>query len=204
MRKARLLLIDDHTLFRTGLKLMLAQLDCVGEIFEAGTVSDAITQHGQRMVDVILLDVNLPGINGLDGIAMLRLHLPAASLLVISGEAMPDESRLSGLDLQGYICKSAEPAEVERAVLACLPDGCASLPQSLPASVGCSDSGLTARQVEVLGLLCQGKSNKAIAYLLGLSENTVRVHVSAVLDQLQVSSRTEAVVEAQRRGIVRL
>ena len=61
-----------------------------------------------------------------------------------------------------------------------------------------------ARQVEVLGLLCQGKSNKAIAYLLGLSENTVRVHVSAVLDQLQVSSRTEAVVEAQRRGIVRL
>lgn len=197
MQSGRILLVDDHTLFRTGMKLILAQLRAVGEILEAESIDDALARHAGAAVDLILLDVKMPGINGLDGAALLRQQLPGARILLVSAsiDELPEAER-ERLGLLGWLHKSADPREVETAVLRHL--------GALHESAESPLVELTARQLQVLQLLCQGKSNKAIAYELGLAENTVRVHVSAILEQWQVKSRTEAVIEAQRRGLVNL
>lgn len=203
MLPSRLLLVDDHTLFRTGLRLILADCPAVAEILEAGSIAEAIERHAQQPIDLILLDIQMPGINGLDGVKLLKRHIPGARILVVSGslDAL-SEKNARQLGIQGFVLKAADPSAVERAVIECLSDSgrihnCGSgQPESM------ADAGLTSRQLEVLSLLCKGRSNKVIASELGLAENTVRVHVSAVLDQLGVKSRTEAVIAAQQRGLI--
>lgn len=204
MSPGRLLLIDDHTLFRTGLRLILSQSNAVREIHEAGSIAEAVERYAGSGIDLILLDQQLPGINGFDGTTLLRRYLPEARILMVSGnvEALSDEERASR-GVLGWLPKSADPSEVEQAVLHYLAGG-EGLASSAPPPPAAVSGELTARQLQVLQHLCRGLSNKAIAYELGLAENTVRVHVSAILDQLGVKSRTEAVIEAQRRGMVTL
>lgn len=170
MQSGRILLIDDHTLFRTGMKLILSQLRAIGEILEAESIDDALARHAGAAIDLILLDVQLPGMNGLDGAALLRQHLPGARILLVSGsvDELPEAER-ERLGLLGWLPKSADPREVEQAVLRHL--------DALGGPAGEPVPELTGRQRQVLQLLCRGKSNKAIAYELGLAENTVRVHV---------------------------
>lgn len=206
MPRARLLLIDDHTLFRTGLRLLLADSPHVASILESGSVMDAVQQHADQDVDILLLDVQMPGLNGIEGIKVLRRHFVSARILIVSGtsglEAIPQEVRK---DIAGFLPKSADAREIEEAIGCCLSGGTHFHPAG-----GCPDthavtyqqSSLTARQLEVLSQLNMGRSNKVIAHHLGLSENTVRVHVAAILDHLGVVSRVEAILEAQRRGLV--
>ncbi|RKP47668.1 DNA-binding response regulator [Trinickia fusca] len=202
MRHIRLLLIDDHTLFRTGLRLVLADCPQVADILEAGSVLEAVHEHGNTPVDVILLDIQMPGLNGLDGVKVLQRYFRAARILVVSGSSEP--SQVIGVPgVAGYLPKSATAQEIEEAIARCLRGECSFPQQSSPDAPPPPKSGLTPRQLEVLGQLCLGQSNKVIAHHLGLSENTVRVHVAAILDYFGVYSRTEAVLEAQRRGLVR-
>ncbi|NUA31498.1 response regulator transcription factor [Cupriavidus basilensis] len=216
MLNAHLLLIDDHTLFRTGLRLVLADSPSVASIIEAGSVMGAVEEHRAASVDIILLDIQMPGLNGIEGIKVLRRHFSAARILIVSGtsglETIPAAARK---EIAGFLPKSASSVEIEDAIASCLrgdtyfnadpagadcgnPDGHAS---GNPYQ-GYQASSLTPRQLEVLDQLGQGRSNKIIAHHLGLSENTVRVHVAAILDYLGVVSRVEAVLEAQRRGLV--
>ncbi|AVA34007.1 MULTISPECIES: response regulator [Cupriavidus] len=207
MSQARLLLIDDHTLFRTGLKLLLAASPNVASIMEAGSVMEATEAHGDKPVDILLLDIQMPGLNGIEGIKVLRRHFSRAPIVIVSGtsgiDAIPDEARK---EVAGFLPKSADPREIEEAIACCLAGGtyfpteqpCDCLPQTR----AYRPSQLTPRQLEVLNQLNLGRSNKVIAYHLGLSENTVRVHVAAILDHLGVVSRVEAILEAQRRGLV--
>ncbi|MHA7683155.1 response regulator [Cupriavidus sp. PET2-C1] len=218
MLNAHLLLIDDHTLFRTGLRLVLADSPSVASIIEAGSVMGAVEEHRAASVDIILLDIQMPGLNGIEGIKVLRRHFGAARILIVSGtsglETIPAAARK---EIAGFLPKSASSVEIEDAIAACLrggtyfkadpagadcgnPDGHA----SADAYQGYQASSLTPRQLEVLDQLSQGRSNKIIAHHLGLSENTVRVHVAAILDYLGVVSRVEAVLEAQRRGLVQM
>ncbi|MGO4305819.1 response regulator [Cupriavidus sp. RAF12] len=207
MPRARLLLIDDHTLFRTGLKLLLADSPSVASIIEAGSVMEAAQQHGDKEVDILLLDIQMPGLNGIEGVRVLRRHFATAKILIVSGtsgpDAIPAEARK---DIAGFLPKSADAREIEEAIACCLAGG-----THFTADGNCDGtapsptyqlSQLTARQLEVLSQLNLGRSNKVIAYHLGLSENTVRVHVAAILDHLGVVSRVEAILEAQRRGLV--
>lgn len=218
MSRARLLLIDDHTLFRTGLKLLLADSPSVASIIEAGSVMEAVQAHAGQPVDILLLDIQMPGLNGIEGIKVLRRHFAAARILIVSGtshiEAIPAEARR---EIAGFLPKSADAVDIEKAIAACLAGG-----THFPADGSGYNSGytqgsrngagihvpayepsqLTPRQLEVLSQLSLGRSNKVIAYHLGLSENTVRVHVAAILDHLGVVSRVEAILEAQRRGLV--
>lgn len=205
----RLLLIDDHTLFRTGLKLILADHPFVEEIFEAGTIMSAIERLAGTPIDLILLDIQLPGINGLDGAQLLKRAFPSARIMVLSGSIDTlDQQTLSSLGLSGQLPKSEDPDRLIEAVLCCLAGhGDTPKPAALEVRKGpiISDTPtLTTRQIDVLTHLCKGQSNKVIAGQLGLAENTVRVHVAAILDHLMVSSRTEAVIEAQRRGLLGL
>jgi len=208
MPQARLLLIDDHTLFRTGLRLVLADSPSVGQIIEAGSVMQAVQDHAGAAVDILLLDIQMPGLNGLEGVKVLRRHFPAARILIVSGtsglETIPAEVRR---EIAGFLPKSADAREIEEAIACCLAGGThfsddASSAGRAAAPAPYSASALTPRQLEVLHQLTLGRSNKVIAYHMGLSENTVRVHVAAILEHLGVVSRVEAILEAQRRGLV--
>lgn len=208
MTRAHLLLIDDHTLFRTGLRLLLADSASVASIREAGDIMEAVTQHGTAGVDVILLDIQMPGLNGIDGIRVLRRHFAQARILIVSGTssaaALPPEA---AREISGFLPKSAEAVQIEQAIAACLAghtyfaDGSGAM-MTAAAPTRERASILTPRQLEVLSQLALGRSNKVIAHHLGLSENTVRVHVAAILDHFGAVSRVEAILEAQRRGVI--
>lgn len=196
------LLIDDHTLFRAGLAMLLASHPLLDELLEAGSIAEA-RRIERDDVALIMLDVCLPGLNGLEGICLLRKQFPKASVLVLSGNDdfnWRTQARDKGAD--GFLSKAADAEQIAAAVNVLL-SGEQSWGESAACVAGQPALSLTSRQTEVLCLLCEGKSNKAIARELDLAENTVRVHVSAILASLGVSSRTEAAVAARLQGIVR-
>lgn len=198
------LLVDDHALFREGFKLMLAKLwEVVPCIVEAGTAEAGIAATENCEFDLIFLDFGLPGLGGLDGLRAFRQACPTTTLVVLSavdGAEIVRQAVLYGA--QGYIPKTIGIREMEDALRQIL-DGCVYLPPSVGSEAASDrlDQLLTARQVEVLAELCAGRSNREIAEQLGMSENTARVHVSAIFRELGVRSRTEAVLMAKRKGI---
>ena len=205
LRPLHLLLVDDHNLFRTGLRLIVKDHPAVGRIAEAGSVAEACALAGDPPIDLVLLDIQMPGMNGLDGLRPLRQAHPRARVLLVSASVAPDavrEARARGAD--GFLPKSASGADILAAIdLArtgqpCFPSIAAAPPAALP---GQAVPVFTARQSEVLRLLCTGRPNKVIARDLGLSENTVRVHVSAIFALLGVNSRSTALLAAQRLGL---
>jgi two-component system nitrate/nitrite response regulator NarL len=203
MLRRRLLLIDDHTLFRTGLRLVLADLPVVGDILEAGSVMEAVEKFGETAIDMILLDIQLPGVNGLDGVKILQRRFVNAHILIVSGSTEQSAAQISQIPgVFGFLPKTANAREIEEAIRHCVENKpYFPQPAALPESAR-QGSQLTPRQLEVLSHLCHGKSNKVIAHHMGLSENTVRVHVAAILDQLGVDSRVEAVLRAQQLGLI--
>ncbi|MFN9476612.1 response regulator [Acidovorax sp.] len=200
---ASLLLIDDHTLFRTGLRLIVQDHPAVGSIAEAGSIADACAL-APAAVDLVLLDIQLPGMSGLDGLRLLRQSYPSARIVLVSASIAPDavyEARSRGAD--GFLPKSASGEDILEAISISLSGQPCFPPNSGNAATVRAPAAptLTARQLEVLSLLCTGKPNKVIARHLGLSENTVRVHVAAIFAQLGVNSRSAALLAAQRLGL---
>ena len=200
---ARLLLVDDHNLFRTGLRLIVQDHADVGEIAEAGSIAEACALQAVD-TDLVLLDIQLPGMNGLDGLRPLRQACPRARIVLVSASVAPDaihEARARGAD--GFLFKSASAQDILDAITCALAgQPCFPIHSSHSAAVRVPGApSLTARQLEVLALLCTGKPNKVIARDLGLSENTVRVHVAAIFAQLGVNSRSAALLAAQRMGL---
>ena len=201
----KVLLIDDHTLFRTGLRLIVQDHPSVGSIAEAGSVAEACALQ-MADADLVLLDIQLPGMSGLDGLRLIRQTCPKARIVLVSASVAPDavqEARARGSD--GFLPKSASGEDILDAItcalagLPCFPAGSG---QAQATARGAGASALTARQLDVLTLLCAGKPNKVIARDLGLSENTARVHVAAIFGQLGVNSRSAALLAAQRMGLV--
>ncbi|MDH4425645.1 MAG: response regulator transcription factor [Acidovorax sp.] len=206
--RARLLLVDDHTLFRTGLRLIVEDHPDVAAISEAGSVADACA-HPREDIDLVLLDIQMPGMSGLDGLRLLRQHCRKARIVLVSASVAPDavhEAWSRGAD--GFLFKSASGDDILNAITLALA-GQPCFPISLGGAPGAGNArpagaptpALTARQLDVLELLCTGKPNKVIARDLGLSENTVRVHVAAIFAQLGVNSRSAALLTAQRMGL---
>jgi DNA-binding NarL/FixJ family response regulator len=204
MITSRVLLIDDHAMFRAGLRMVLNTSMPGAEVFEAGTLNEAM-QGAPEMPDVILLDIKLPGLSGVEGIALLKRKWPLVPVVMLSSQDEPETVRLAlARGAAGFISK-ADSADKIVSLVNLVLRGELATPETHAESGG--DKGaafqhLTPRQCEVLELLCQGMSNKLIARQLALSENTVRGHVQGILVFLQVSSRSEAVFSARRRGLV--
>lgn len=204
MMTTRILLIDDHPMFRSGLRMVLSARMTDAEIFEAGSLNEA-TESAPEKIDVILLDINLPGLNGLDGISFLKRKWPLAPVVVLSSQDSPETVRDALARGAVRFVSKADTADRIVALLNRVLRGEYTTPDA-PAEDGkeafVMPQHLTPRQCEVLDLLCQGMSNKLIARRLSLSENTVRSHVQAILNFLEVSSRSEAAFAARRRGLI--
>jgi len=203
MLPPRILLVDDHALFRSGLRMVLAAGIADLEVAEAASLEEALRTPMQDPA-LVLLDIQLHGLNGLEGIALVRRKWPQALVVILSSEVSPQKVRLAMERGAAAFVSKADPAAKILAVISQLRQGLVVAPDGLPAGDGGANSQplLTPRQSEVLDLLCQGLSNKLIGRRLNLSENTVRGHVQAVLAALQVSSRSEAGFAARQRGLV--
>ena len=156
---------------------------------------------------VILLDFQLPGISGTEAIAAMLRRFPGVPIIAVSAsEDRRDASAALRAGARHFISKAVSTEVLADVIRRVLGGDCSASPWITPSGAGTleveGDSPLTPRQLEVLHQLTLGRSNKVIAYHLGLSENTVRVHVAAILDHLGVVSRVEAILEAQRRGLV--
>lgn len=199
----RLLLIDDHALFRSGIAMVLdAGLTDV-EIFEAASLEQAMQCPCQE-IDLLLLDIHLEGLNALDSIVLLKHKWPGSKILVVSAS---QDTQIAQKSLQcgahGFVSKAATPAHMLKIVSQLLGCDIAVTPIKGTSIESNNDNAkLTPRQREVLDLLCQGLSNKMIGRRLNISENTIRGHVQATLQALHVSNRAEAAFVARRLGLV--
>ena len=205
MLPTRILLIDDHALFRTGLRMVLeAGLENL-EMAEAGSLEEALRGTTEPPA-VVLLDIKLQGLNGLEGIALLGRKWPQAAVVVLSSDSASPTVRLALERGAVAFVSKADSADnilaVIRQVLHGQPVTAAAHPPPGAGGNVLARQLLTPRQCEVLDLLCQGLSNRVIGQRLNLSEHTVRGHVQALLAALQVSSRSEAGYAARRMGLV--
>lgn len=198
MRATRILIIDDHDLYRSGLRAALDATMRDVDILEAGAIDEAIHNSAETL-DAIVLDIRLPGLNGTEGITLLRKKWPLVPVLMLSSQSDPETVSLA-LDrgAAGFVSK-ADAADKIVAAIGRILRGQIPSPQT---KCEAPLFRLTPRQCEVLNLLCQGMPNKMIARRLALSENTVRVHVQAILGFLQVTSRSEAIFAARSRGLI--
>ena len=201
----KFVIADDHPLFRGALKQALAVLGENTEIVEAGsfeTTKAAVT--GMEDIDLVLLDLSMPGASGLSGLVSLRGLSPDVPLIVVSAHDHPETIRRAlELGASGFISKSAS-MEVQVVL-----GGGIAAPSGVDLGVErdpeVSDlirrlQTLTPQQTRVLSMLAEGLLNKQIAYELGVSEATIKAHVSAVLQKLGVDSRTQAVIMLAKIG----
>ncbi|WXL26196.1 response regulator transcription factor [Ectopseudomonas mendocina] len=198
-----ILLIDDHALFRSGISMVLAAGMGDVKISEAESLEQALLLSDDCF-DLVLLDHQLGGLNGLDGISLLKRRWPEAKVLMVS--AIQDahiQKEAMDRGAQGFINKAENPArmlELLAQVLAGHLPAPAMPTRSSPSTT--ATIRLSPRQTEVLELLCLGLPNKLIGRRLHLSENTVRGHVQAILQAMQVSSRSEAAFVARLMGLI--
>ncbi len=207
MAALRIVIADDHPLFRDALRLAVSQTVVDGEIAEAASF-DALCERLRAApdVDLVLLDLNMPGMNGLSGLLYLRAEFAAVPIVVVSANENPRVVR-HALDLGavGYIPKSAAAAEIRDAIGTLLAGG-AWLPPALDARPAGGEADalptllntLTPQQSRVLMLLSEGLANKQIAHAMQVTEATIKAHVSAILHKLGVDNRTQAVILARQ------
>ncbi len=210
----RLLVIDDHPLFLEGIAAILRQLEPGIHIITAADAEQGLAAAGRETPDMVLLDLSLPDIDGFTAIGEFHRRFPSLPVVVLSArEREADMRRAIDAGALGYIPKSSSPRVLMEA-LRQVQQGTVYLPESVSAStvytgterrpaspVVSAVEELSLRQMDVLVCICQGLSNKQIATELGLSEKTVKSHVTGIFRALGVVSRTQAVLAARNLGM---
>jgi DNA-binding NarL/FixJ family response regulator len=202
----RILLVDDHPVVRDGLVAMLGTQPDIAVIGEAASGPEAVRRALELRPHVLLLDLELPGFDGVEVIRRVRAQAPEVRVVVLT--AFDRDEQIVGAiraGAEGYLLKGAPREELFRAIRVVHSGG--SLIEPIVASklfrqVREEPDELTPREAEVLGLLAQGSSNRVIAQLLGVSERTVKFHVSSILSKLNAANRTQAAALARERGLV--
>ena len=200
----KLLIIDDHFVVRSGLVVSLNLEDDLRVLAEADRGEQAVALFEKHQPDVMLMDLQLPGISGVEATAQLCARFPQARVLIFSTFARDDEIQAAlRAGALGYLKKSASREDLIAAIHR-VASGQRSLSADIEQRLALRNAGpeITPREKEILKLIAQGNANKEIGAVLGIAEDTVKRHVSSILDKLQVNDRAQATAEAIRRGLV--
>jgi DNA-binding NarL/FixJ family response regulator len=206
----RILIADDHPLVRDAMARLVRQVEPQSIVDEAGDFAGLMAAVERTPPDLLLLDLNMPGMDALSGLRRLRQRFPELTTVVASGQDDPATIRaVLATGARGFVSKSDPPQTLVSAVRLVAGGGVyvstrllAEFRNGMPAG-GADASGLTPRQRDVLDLLLLGQPNKLIARGLGLAEGTVKIHIAAILHALHARNRTEAVLRAHEMGIGR-
>lgn len=210
----RILIVDDHTIVRKGIRALLAEMDGFDVVGEAGDGLVAITQAAALTPDVILMDLAMPTLDGIEAIRQIKANQPESRILVMTSFATDDKVfpaiKAGAL---GYLLKESSPEDLVQAIRQ-IHRGESSLHPAIarkvlheithPIDRPPTPNPLTGREEEVLRLVAQGLSNQDIAKRLSVSDATVRTHVSNILGKLQLATRIQAALYALREGLVAL
>jgi DNA-binding NarL/FixJ family response regulator len=202
----RILVVEDHHVVRQGLVALIRTVPDMTVIAEAADGAQAVELFRQHLPDIVIMDLRLPVMSGVDAIAAIRREFPAARIIVLTTfEGDEDIFRALQAGARGYLLKDMFGDELMDAIRA-VHGGKTRIPapvaQRLAERMG--GPSLTARELEVLRLIVDGKSNKEIGVSLFISEATVKTHINSILSKLGVSDRTQAATTALQRGIVHL
>ena len=204
--KIRVMLVDDHFAILMGLRVCLEPEEDITVVAEAADGYEAIEQYRLHQPDITLMDLSLPGLDGVAAIRAIRQEFPAARIIALTTRQRGEDIHMAiEAGAHSYVTKNLPRQEI-LAAIRMLYQGQNYLPDEIRATLQQRQDRpiLTPRELEVLEHLSRGGSNKEIANALGLAEITVKVHISHVLTKLQVLDRTQAVVVALRHGLIHL
>ena len=207
----RVLIVDDHAIVRKGIRALLSEAGGFEVVGEAGNGQEAVLRAAETHPDVILMDLLMPVMDGIEATRQITSQQPKARILVLTSFAA-DNKVFPAIKAgaSGYLLKDSSPDELVRAIRqvhrgepSLHPTIARKLLQEIarPAEVQPAPEALTTREMTVLGLIAQGLSNQEIADRIGVSEPTVRTHVSHILGKLHLASRTQAALYAVREGL---
>lgn len=202
----RIMIADDHLVFRMGLRSLLASEDDLSVIGEARNGDECIAMYRALAPDVLLMDLRMPGTNGLEALAAIRRADPTAKVLFLTSYCTEEDVyQAMQLGAMGYVLKDIERQDLMDAIRTvsrdqkCVPEAVASrLAERMPRPA------LTRRETEILKLVVKGLINREIADILGVSVSTVKNQLNTLFAKLDVTDRTEAATAALQRGIVQL
>ena len=218
MEPIRVLIADDHTLFRQGIRTLLERMTGVEIVGDAATGEEAVAMANGLVPDVVLMDIKMPGIDGIEATSMIvrsNPHVGVILLTMLDDPATVFTGMRAGA--RGYVLKEAEPDELMRAVEAAsrgevllCPIIAKKVLEHMAEEHRLKTTGelplqkVTPRELQVLQLAAEGLSNKEIAERLSIAEKTAKNHVANIFSKLQVNDRTQAVLYAMQHGLVRL
>jgi DNA-binding NarL/FixJ family response regulator len=206
MPPIRILIVDDHPIMRVGITALIASSKEMETVAQAANGEEALTLHALHHPDITLMDLRLPGISGVETIRRIRSQSPKARFIVLTTyDGDEDIFQAMEAGAAGYLVKGM-PQEMLVNAVKRVHAGGRFLPPPMSKALASRmpDSSLSHRELEVLGLVAKGKSNREIASSLGITEATVKCHVSVILMRLDASDRTQAVVIALQRGLIHL
>ena len=205
-RSVRLLLVDDHSVFRMGLAAILGLQSDFSVVAEADDGAEAIEKYRALLPDVVLMDVRMPGLGGLESLRQIRSEWPSARVLMLTtSELDVDIQRAMEAGACGYLLKNVRREELCRAITLVLAGG-----RYMPAAIErrlaeiSQRKQLSEREIEVLDGLRRGLSNRDIGLALSISEFTAKAHVKAIMEKLESADRTEAVARGFEQGLLRI
>ena len=218
MEPIRVLIVDDHTLFRRGIAAVLSSQQDMKVVGEASDGLEAIQKVKEIAPDVVLMDLNMPRCSGLEATQALQAEMPQVNILVLTvSDDKSDLFTAIKFDARGYILKNAEPEELTHAIFHIARGGVIISPlmatklltefKDLSAetereSVHQADAVLSPREGEVLQLVATGATNKEIGESLFISENTVKTHLQNIMEKLHLANRSQAAAYAVEKGLV--
>ena len=200
----RVAIVDDHSVVRIGIKYVLKTEPRLGFVGEAATGEEALLLVEKTKPDVLLLDVRMPGLGGIEVLKrVLAKHPEQKVVMLTTSLAEEDVYQSLKLGAKGYVVKDNVPAKIVAAILDVAAGGCY-VEETARSSyeVRSGERGLSPRECDVLRLVSKGCANAEIAELLGMSHNTVKNHLKAIFEKMGAADRAEAVAIALRRGII--
>lgn len=211
MKTVRLVVVDDHALFRAGLVSLLSQMPELEVVGEAGNGYQALEVVRHTRPDIVLLDVNMPEMGGVETVEALQAFENLRVVMLTISKHDEDLFGAIAAGANGYLLKNSEPEELRRAIVLVAegksvlsPEVTGRVMKAVSSVQGMPEEiGLSKREMEVLDCLAQGKTSAQIASNLFITENTVKTHVRHILEKLEAANRAEAVSRAIQLGLIR-